>query len=75
MSEPTDFELWDEISGAEAVAVADLGECGSRLDVCMKCEFRHALVCTRIQPTGSARMNIATVVKRADVTCPEGKWA
>lgn len=66
-------ELEEGGSGA-TVEVTDLVTASARLDVCLNCEFREALICTRIQVKQDSRLNIATASKRADIVCPESKW-
>jgi hypothetical protein len=77
MSELTDAELLAELraeSDAFVIAKTELFTSNARLDACLKCEFRHALVCTKIQPKGDSRLNLSAAIRRVDVECPEGKW-
>lgn len=77
MSNRTDAELLAELNeddqGFQPVRSDQPAAC-HRLDVCMKCEWRSALICTRSSPSADSRMNISALIRRADATCPEGKW-
>lgn len=78
MSDLTDAELLAELEGAQAPAfkpeLASTPVACARLTACMKCEFRQALSCTKIQPKGDEFMFLSSAVRRADTVCPEARW-
>ena len=70
----SDEELLAELMDGSSVPVVDMPVACGRLDTCLKCQFAKNGVCMKSNPAGQARFNLASMCKRAGVTCPEGLW-